>query len=93
MGIDEPVEAIRAAIEEAGERPERTLVVTDALTALAELRALGVGVEHIPARDSRQAQLAGGSYEDFVKARLELIRSERPKPRRTVVAAGGASVP
>jgi hypothetical protein len=87
------VDAVRAAIAEAAEKPERTLVVTDALGALAEIRALGVGVEHIPARGSRQAELAGGSYDDFVSARLELIRAERPKPRRTIVAPGGAPVP
>ena len=38
-------------------------MVTDALAALGELRALGVGVEHVPARGSRQAELAGGAYE------------------------------
>jgi UDP:flavonoid glycosyltransferase YjiC (YdhE family) len=85
IGVSD-VEAIRAAVAEAGERPERTLVVTDSLTALGELRNLGVGVEHIPAANSRQAELAGGTYDDFVKARLDLIRAERPKPRRVVVA-------
>ena len=84
---DAVVAAVRAAIAEAGEPPKRTLVVTDALTQLAELRALGVGVEHVPADGSREAQLAGGSYDDFVNARLELIRAERPKPRRVVVAS------
>ena len=95
IGVDpaDVVVAVKNALAETGERPERTLVVTDALTALAELRALGVGVEHIPARDSRQAELAGGRYEDFVEARLELIRAERPTPRRVVVAPGGAPVP
>ena len=76
-----------------GERPERTLVVTDALAALGELRALGVGVEHVPARGSRQAELAGVPYERVPRRRLELIRAERPKPRRVVVAPGGAPVP
>ena len=92
VGIDEDavVEAVRAAIAEAGEAPERTLVVTDALAALAEIRALGVGVEHVPARGSRQAELAGGSYEDFLAGRLELIRAERPRPRHETVAPGGA---
>ena len=68
-------------------------MVTDALAALGELRALGVGVEHVPARGSRQAELAGVPYEDFLRRRLELIRAERPEPRRVVVAPGGASVP
>jgi UDP:flavonoid glycosyltransferase YjiC (YdhE family) len=94
IGIEgDVVAAVRAGIEQAGEPPERTLVVTDALAQLGELRALGVGVEHVPADGSRQAELAGGSYDDFVNARLELIRAERPKPRRAVVVPGGASVP
>jgi UDP-N-acetylglucosamine--N-acetylmuramyl-(pentapeptide) pyrophosphoryl-undecaprenol N-acetylglucosamine transferase len=87
------VSAVRTAIKQAGEPPERTLVATDALAHLGELRALGVGVEHIPARDSGQAQLAGRPYEDFLRARLDLIRAERPAPRQVVVAPGGASVP
>jgi hypothetical protein len=95
IGIDEAdvVSAVEQALAETGERPERTLVVTDALTALSELRRLGVGVEHIPATDSRQAELAGIPYEQFLQARLELVRAERPRPRRVVVAPGGASVP
>ncbi|MDX6580935.1 MAG: hypothetical protein QOI10_119 [Solirubrobacterales bacterium] len=90
---DAVVDAVRSALAEAGERPERTLVVTDALGALGELRRLGVGVEHIPARNSRQAELAGIGYDEFVERRLELIRAERPRARRVVVAPGGASVP
>ncbi len=87
IGVEgDVVAAVRSAIAEANERPERTLVVTDALAALTEIRALGVGVEHIPARGTRQAELAGGTYEDFAQARLDLIRAERPKPRRVVVA-------
>ncbi len=95
IGIDDPsvVDAVRTGIERAGERPERTLVITDALARLGDLRALGVGVEHIPVRGSREAELAGGSYENFLAARLELIRAERPRARRVVVAPGGASVP
>jgi UDP:flavonoid glycosyltransferase YjiC (YdhE family) len=80
----EDIEAVRTMITEAGERPERTLVVTDSLAALAQLRGLGVGVEHVPARGSRQAELAGVPYEEFVQRRLDLIRAERPKPRRSV---------
>jgi UDP:flavonoid glycosyltransferase YjiC (YdhE family) len=84
--------AVRAALAEAGEDPERTLVVTDSL-ALGPLRELGVGVEHVPARGERQPELAGGPYEDFLCGRLELILAERPEPRRVVVAPGGAPLP
>ena len=90
---DEVTGAVEAAIAEAGEEPRRVVVVTDALAALGELRALGVGVEHLPGRGSRQAELAGGDYERFRSRRLELIRAERPEPRRIVVAPGGVSVP
>ena len=69
-----------------------TLVVTDSL-ALGPLRALGVGIEHVPGRAERQPELAGGTYEDFLRRRLDLILAERPKPRRTVVAPGGAPLP
>lgn len=95
VGIDESlvVEAVRAAIVEAGEAPERTLVITDALGALGEIRGLAVGVEHVPGRGSRQAELAGGSYEDFLRSRLELIRAERPRPRHVLVAPTGAPLP
>jgi hypothetical protein len=84
--------ALMAALAEADERPERTLVVTDSLE-LGRLRQLGVGIEHVPRRGSRQAELAGVSYEEFLRRRLELIRAERPEPRRLVVAPGGAPVP
>jgi hypothetical protein len=69
------------------------VVVTDALAALGELRALGTGIEHVPGPGSRQAELAGGDYEGFLARRLALIRAERPKPRKVVVAAGGLPVP
>lgn len=82
--------AVRAAMQEAGERPERTLVITDSLASLGNLRELGVGIEHVPARGSRQAELAGGSYEEFVTGRLDLIRAERPQPRRTLEAPGSS---
>ena len=84
--------AVAAALEESGEEPARTLVVTDSL-ALGQLRGLGVGIEHVPGRAERQPELAGGTYEDFVRRRLELILAERPEPRRTVVAPGGAPLP
>ena len=86
-------DAVEAALAEAGESPRRTLVVTDALAALGAIRALGVGVEHVPGPGSRQAQLAGGPYEEFLRRRLALIAAERPRPRVTVVAPGGAPLP
>ncbi len=93
---EELLAAVRSAIERAGEPPERTLVVTESLASLGALRELGVGIEHVPARGSRQAELAGVDYEQFVRARLELIGAERPRPRAVVDAASGpgaASVP
>jgi Glycosyltransferase family 28 C-terminal domain len=93
LSADQVVGAVEAAIAEAGEPPERTLVITDALASLGDLRALGVGVEHVPARGSRQAELAGVPYEEFLARRLDLIRAERPRPRRVIVAPGGAPVP
>ncbi len=94
IGIPEGdvVAAVRTTVADAGESPQRTLVVTDSLASLGALRELGVGVEHVPARGSREAALAGGSYEDFLRRRLALIRAERPSPRRISVAPGGASV-
>jgi UDP:flavonoid glycosyltransferase YjiC (YdhE family) len=89
---EEIAAAVRAALAEAGEDPERTLVVTDSL-ALGPLRELGVGVEHVPARGERQPRLVGGPYEGFLRGRLELILAERPEPRRVVVAPGGAPLP
>jgi hypothetical protein len=93
IDADDVVDAVRGAIAEAGEKPERTLVVTDALAKLGDLRALGAGVEHVPARDSREAELAEIPYERFLESRLGLIRAERPKPRRVAVAPGSAPVP
>ncbi|MGH2987825.1 MAG: hypothetical protein ACRDLO_14215, partial [Solirubrobacterales bacterium] len=90
---DEVAAAVRAVLEQTGEDPERTLVVTDSLPALGPLRELGVGIVHVPARGERQPELAGGAYEDFLRGRLELILAERPKPRRVVVAPGGAPLP
>jgi UDP:flavonoid glycosyltransferase YjiC (YdhE family) len=87
------VAAVSSAIEQTGQKADRVLVVTDALQQLGALRALGCGVEHVPARGSREAEIASGDYEAFRAARLALICAERPKPRRTVVAPGGSSVP
>lgn len=85
--------AVREALADTSEEPGRVLAITDALDALAELRALGVGVEHVPARGERQAELAGGGYEAFVRRRVELILAERPRPRRVLVAPGSAPLP
>lgn len=74
---------LERAIAEAGEQPERILVVTDRLDFGPLLRA-GVGFEHIPARSDRQAELANVAYEDFRAGRLELIRRRRPRPRRVI---------
>jgi hypothetical protein len=94
LGVEGDVaEAVRAALAATPDPPNRVLVVTDSLAALSELRALGVGIEHLPARGSRQAELAGGPYEEFARRRLAAILAERPRPRRTLVAPGGQSVP
>ena len=69
--------------------PERVLVVSDSLE-LGVLRAAGVGHEHIPAAGEAQARLAGGSYEEFARARLALIRAERRAPRRTLAVGAAA---
>ena len=89
---DELPAALMAALAEADEPPERTLVATDSLT-LGALRELGVGIEHVPARGSRQAELADVPYEEFLRRRLELIRAERPRGLRVLSAPGGAPVP
>jgi UDP:flavonoid glycosyltransferase YjiC (YdhE family) len=87
LGIDGDVAAaVEAALFETPDPPGRVLVVTDSLAALPALRALGVGIEHLPGRASRQAQLAGGPYDEFVRRRLELILDERPRPRRLLKA-------
>jgi len=82
----------KAALAEAGEPPERVLVVTDRLEFRALLRA-GAGFEHVPAAGERQPELAGGSYEDFRRTRLELIRARRPRPRRVVELARESPAP
>jgi len=85
--------AVREALEGSSERPGRVLVITDALGTLGELRTLGVGVEHVPARGERQAELAATSYEEFLRRRVERILAERPRPRRVLVAPGSAPLP
>ena len=74
---------LERAIADAGEPPERILVITDRLE-LAPLLGAGVGFEHVPAAGDRQAELAGVPYERFRDARVELIRGHRPAPRRVV---------
>ena len=66
-------------------------MVTDSLE-LAPLRALGVGVEHVPGPAGRQVELAGTDYEAFARRRLELILAERPRPRLVLRAPGSAPV-
>jgi UDP:flavonoid glycosyltransferase YjiC (YdhE family) len=83
---------VSEALEQTPDSPERTLVVTDSLE-LGRLRGLGVGVEHVPAPGERQAELAGGDYEEFLRRRLELILAERPRPRRVLVASGSRPAP
>ncbi len=62
---DEVVDAVTAAVAEAGEPAARTLVVTDALGALGELRALGVGVEHVPAARFAAGRAGGRRLRDL----------------------------
>jgi len=75
---------LAAALEQAGERPERALVLTDSLD-FAALLALGVGFEQLPASGGRQVALAGGDYERLAAERVRLILAGRPRPRRVVM--------
>jgi UDP:flavonoid glycosyltransferase YjiC (YdhE family) len=95
LGLDpaETARAVGSELAESGEDPRRTLAITDQLDALAALRGLGVGVEHVPGRDERQPELADGTYEGFLARRLELIGAERPHPRAVRVAPGSAPLP
>ena len=77
------------ALAEAGEPPERVLVVTDRLDFSRLLRA-GVGFEHVPAAGERQAELAADAYEGFRARRIELILARRPRPRRVIALRSGA---
>ncbi len=74
---------VAAALDETPDPPERVLVVTDSLR-IGPLRALGVGVEHVPAPGERQAALAGGDYESFLRRRLGLILARRPRLQRAL---------
>ncbi|HSI80608.1 MAG TPA: glycosyltransferase, partial [Solirubrobacterales bacterium] len=74
---------LAGALERAGERPERALVVTDSLD-FGPLLALGVGFEHVPGPRHRHAELAGGDYERFASERVRLILADRPRRRRVL---------
>jgi UDP:flavonoid glycosyltransferase YjiC (YdhE family) len=83
---------VSEALARTPDPPQKVLVVTDSLE-LGRLRALGVGVEHVPAAGERQPELAGGDYDDFLRRRLELILAERPRPARVVLAPGSGPAP
>ena len=85
-------EAVREALAETPDPPERVLVLTDSYE-FAALRELGVGFEHVPPPGSRQAELAGVPYEEFRRRRVELILAERPRPRRTLSASADEPSP
>jgi hypothetical protein len=71
------------ALAELADPPSRVLVVTDSLR-IGPLRALGLGVEHVPAAGGRQPELAGGDYGSFLRRRLGLILAQRPRLRRAI---------
>jgi hypothetical protein len=72
-----------AVLSEAPDPPERVLVVTDSLR-LGALRGAGVAVEQVPGPAERQAELAGGDYESFLRRRLGLVLAQRPRLRRAI---------
>ena len=71
LGIDgeELERGITDALVQTPDPPEQVLVVTDS-AAIGVLRRLGVAVEQVPAAGGRQAELAGGAYEAFLRRRL-----------------------
>jgi UDP-N-acetylglucosamine:LPS N-acetylglucosamine transferase len=79
---------VAAALARTPDPPERVLVITDSLD-FASLRRAGVGFEHVPAAGERQAELAGGDYDSFLRRRLALILAERRRPARAM-AIGAA---
>jgi hypothetical protein len=79
---------VAAALARTPDPPERALVITDSLD-FAPLRRAGVGFEHVPAPGERQAALAGGDYDSFLRRRLALILAERRRPARAM-ASGAA---
>lgn len=74
---------VRRALAEAGEPPERVLVITDRLD-FTPLLAAGVGFEHVPADGERQPELAADGYSRFRDRRIDLIRARRPRPSRVI---------
>jgi hypothetical protein len=74
---------VGVALERTPDPPERVLVATDSL-AIGSLRRTDVAVEHLPAANERQAELAGGDYESFLRRRLGLILAQRPRFRRAL---------
>jgi spore coat polysaccharide biosynthesis predicted glycosyltransferase SpsG len=89
---DELERGVSEALARTPDPPPKVLVVTDSLE-LGRLRALGVGVEHVPAPGERQPELAGGEYDGFLRRRLALILAERPRPRRVLLAPGSRPAP
>ena len=85
LGLDEGRHEgeLARALAEAGEAPERVLVITDRLDFASLLRA-GAGFEHVPRAGERQPELAGGPYERLRARRIGLIRARRPRPRRVI---------
>ncbi len=85
LGLDgeELERATTDALVQTPDPPERVLVVTDSL-AIGMLRRLGVAVEQVPGAGTRQAELAGGSYEAFLRRRLGLVLLRRPRLRRAL---------
>ncbi len=74
---------LQRALAEAGEPPQRVLVISDRLD-FSLLLAAGAGFEHVPAEGERQPELAGNSYAAFRNRRIELIRARRPRPSRVI---------
>jgi hypothetical protein len=85
LGVDgeELERGLGVALEGTPDPPQRVLVVTDSL-AIGSLRQHGVAVEHVPAANDRQAALAGGGYEPFLRRRLGLILAHRPRFKRAL---------
>jgi hypothetical protein len=81
FGADE--QQILNAIERAPDPPERILLVTDSL-AIGEVWRAGTGVEHVPGRGERQAELSGLDYDAFRRRRLGLILRHRPRLRNII---------
>jgi len=84
LGAEELRRELGPALERAGERPERTLVVTDGCD-FAPLLAAGVGFEQVPAPGDRLAEIAAKPYEQLVGERLRSILAGRPRPRRVLI--------